>query len=443
MPEFPRYQSKGTLTTQQPSVQAPSDTSGQILEKVGQVGNAVQDIAVKWSNVIDTVQKTTSQANFKTGMLDIQQRAATDPDYNNSNQYYKEIENLKTESLKGFSSKSAENEMALNLNYEAKVGKIQIQNLYRKKMIDVGQASALKLIDTEVNNPSPASLGNIQNILNTQVQAGVFDHKDAYKIYQDKEQEVKFNSFLVDFRSNPVEAEKEFNANAYGMNIETAEKARSKLKELKYIQREQEGNLYSDMSLRVTTGEIKDEEIQLAMQAHRMNPNEGITEAHGKQLMAARYRDIEKRIGAKEFKKYKKAIDFVFATSTQDRVKGYEAILEAYTDGLDADEVKFLKQILDTKKDIVFANKAASGKKLIETLLGARPKDVLFETEALLAYAKRIASGDSPEEAAQKTSVDIIQKDHPAVVADPTLVGAFTPKKGFKNIPKVKNESTS
>ena len=443
MPDFPRYNSKAQITTQQPSVQAPSDTSGEMIEKAGEVGKTVQDTSLKWSNAVDTIQKTTATANFKSGLLDITQRAQNDPDYNNSDQYYKEIERLKTDNLKGFSNKSAESQAAIEFGYDGKVAQIQIQNLYKKKMIDVGQASSLKIIDMAVNNPSESSLQTVKAELSKQVEAGVFDHKDAYKLYQDAEQKFGFNTFLQDFRSDPIGTEKKFNKDGYGLNIETQEKARSKLKELKAMYREQEGNVYADMSLRVTTGEISDDEIENAMQANKLNPNDGITEAHGKQLMAARYRDITKRIGAKEFKKHRQAIDFIFSDSTQDRVKGYEAILEAYSDGLDKNDAGFLQKIIETKKDMVFANKAAAGKKLIEQLFGARAKNVQEETQFLLQYAKRIADGATPESAAQSTAVDMVQKDHPATVADPDLVGVFTPQRGLKNITKVKRESSS
>jgi hypothetical protein len=42
MPEFPRYESKGSLTTRQPSAMAVEDTSGQMIEKVGEVGQTIQ-----------------------------------------------------------------------------------------------------------------------------------------------------------------------------------------------------------------------------------------------------------------------------------------------------------------------------------------------------------------------------------------------------------------
>src|SRR3990167_226857 len=185
MPDFPRYNSKAQITTQQPSVQAAAGTEGQILEKTAQVASNASERAHKWSNTVDTIQKTTSSANFKSGMLDITQRAQADPNYNNSDQYYKEIEKLKMDNLKGFSSKTAQTQAAIEFGYEAKVGQAKIQNLYKKKMIDVGQVSALRMIDAEVGNPTDNSFGNIKKILNDQVASGIFSHEQAYQKYKE------------------------------------------------------------------------------------------------------------------------------------------------------------------------------------------------------------------------------------------------------------------
>ena len=193
MPDFPRYNSKAQPTTQQPSVQAPEDTSGKIMQEVGKIGQDVAEIGFKWQNAVNTVQKTTATNNFKLGMLDIQNRAANDPNYNNSDQYFKEIEKLKTDNLKGFSDKAVENEMASEFNYAGKVGQIQIDGLFKKKLIDVGQANTLKFIDTELNNPNDNSLSNIQNVLDQQVQSGIIDHKDAYQLFHKANEDLGVN----------------------------------------------------------------------------------------------------------------------------------------------------------------------------------------------------------------------------------------------------------
>jgi hypothetical protein len=135
------------------------------LEQTAKVGQQVQETTLKWSNAVDTIQKTASMANFKTGMADITARAQNDPNYNNSEQYFKEIEKLKTDNLKGFQSKTAETEMGIEFGYEARVGQIQIDNLYKKKMIGVYKGSLKGLINSEISNPADYSLENIKGYL--------------------------------------------------------------------------------------------------------------------------------------------------------------------------------------------------------------------------------------------------------------------------------------
>ena len=442
MPTFPRYNSKNQLTSQLPGPLMEKDRTGEVVAQAGnQLGKAIGDFGVKWQQGKNTIQKTQAEAKHKTTMLDIQNRASIDPDEKNSYKYMNEIEKLTQTSLSEIDDPQARAEMAIDLNYQSRVGQIQVENVYRKKMVGVGQANAERMLDMYAQGHG--SEADIKENLKLWTEAGLYDAKDAQKLEAEYVNKQRFNSFLTEFRTDPVAAEKKVLEGSYGMDIESSEKARSKLKELKYMQKEAEGNLYGEMTLGVLTGDTGEDDINDAIAANKLNPNEGITEAHGKQLLAAKYKDITQRIGDKQYAKHKKAIDFVFSSSGKDRVKGYEAILEAYNNGMTPDETKFLKKILDTKQDIKFSNEAASGKKLIETLFGARPKDVQKETQALLSYAKRIANGETPYQAARQTSIEVIQEEHPATIADPDLVVAFTPGKGLKNIPKVKRESSA
>lgn len=446
MPSFPaeRYESKNKLTTQQPSaMQEQVATQGQITGEYAKVFGKAADETLKWSKAVDDIQQTADQTSVKMKYMDLLQQAEDDPTTANQKERFEELKKIRAAHGKGFQNMGAASENSMKLDLLTKSAEIQMQGIYKKKFIAEGQAAALQNINIEVANPTAYSSEYISDFIDKQVETGIFAADDGYKMKVKADNDIKFNSFLRDFRSDPVGTEKKFQKNAYGMDIEQAEKARSKLKELKAIFREQEGNVYGDMSLRLMTGELPEDEIDTAIAMNKKNPNEGITEAHGKQLKAALYRDITKRIGQKEFKRYREAIDYVFADSTQDKIKGYEAVLAAYQDGLTGEESNFLKNILDTKKDVIFANKAAAGKKIIEQLLGARPKNVQDEAKHLLTYAKRIANGMAPEVASRETVLDIVQKDHPAVVNDPDLAVAFTPGKGLKNIPKVKRESAT
>jgi len=230
MPQFPRYESQRQLTTQQPSFLASESAKGKILESVGESASklqgSLQEIADKWQNATDTIQKTVAASNFKAGVLDILQRAEVDPRYNNSDQYLKEIEKMKVGSLQGFSSKSAERETAVNLDYESKVARVQIQNIYRKKMINAGQAATMKSLDMEIAGLYPGWEDRIVKSLGAQAQAGVFSVKDAYNLQKEYAKRGKYNSFLRDLQDNPSLAKNNLSKNAYDLEPAELEKAK-------------------------------------------------------------------------------------------------------------------------------------------------------------------------------------------------------------------------
>ena len=100
MPNFPRYNSKNQLTSQLPGPLMEKDRTGEVVAQAGnQLGKAIGDFGVKWQQAQNTIQKTSSMANYKTGMLDIQDRASQDPEYNNSHKYFQEIDKLQKKSL--------------------------------------------------------------------------------------------------------------------------------------------------------------------------------------------------------------------------------------------------------------------------------------------------------------------------------------------------------
>lgn len=226
MPPFPRYQSKGQLTTQKPAVDAVANTDAQISETRAQMGQAVSENSLKWVNALDTIQKTTALANFKTGMADIQNRALNDPNYNNSEQYYSEIKKLKDDNLKGFSTKTAETEMALNFGYESQVGSIQVENIFKKKALDMGRASTLRLLDQESSNPSPNMESNISGILSAQIDKGIFSHEEGYKLEQDHIKAGRYNAFLADVNTDPALAQARLEKNEYGLDALSLDKAK-------------------------------------------------------------------------------------------------------------------------------------------------------------------------------------------------------------------------
>lgn len=441
MPDFPRYNSTGQMTTQKPQPDAPQDAEGAIQGQLAKVATEAQGAVVKWDKAVRSMRNTQAEFNLKSSVMALEEKAQNDPDPNNYESYEKEIDKAYEQ------SGAADTEAQLQLKLLAESSKIRMRGEFRKKAIYQDRGNTADIIAMHVANPVLGGRGDtmeyIKSMMQTKVDAGTFNEEEAQKVIMEADKDIRMNAFLRDFRSNPKEAEKKFEENAYGFTVETAEKARVKMKEINRMNRESQTANVADASLRIFSGDLTENEINAGIEANRQDASLGWTEKQGATLKQALYRDVKARIGAKEYEKQKKAIDYIFSDSQQDKLTMYEAVLNAYKDGINPEEAGFLKKIVDAKKDIVFANKAAAGKKFLETLLGAKAKDVGEQTRNLLIYAQRISAGASPESAAQETAFDIVKGDHPAVVGDPDLAGTFSPTKGFRPVTKVKRDESS
>lgn len=227
MPDFPRYESRESINTGAPS--------NALREKVGvgpDVGPVIVEglskIAQGFATTLDRSQRNTAELNFKKGMLDIMNRAENDPDYNNSKEYFKEIEKLKGESIKGLSFGPTKHELSTDFDLQAKVAGIKIDNLYKKKIIDLGRATALESLDLEIENPVEGWEDRIKRNINNQVESQLISRDDAYKLEKKYIETGRYNVFLNDADSgDPAEARKKLKENSYGLNRKQIKEATS------------------------------------------------------------------------------------------------------------------------------------------------------------------------------------------------------------------------
>lgn len=448
MPEFPRTNSDRSLTTQQPLAQRnDADIRSEAQDRTKITTDAIsktQDAAIKWNTAVEEIQKDTLVYNMKIGAQEIVNDAVLDTDINAEAKYQKRWENLRKTATAGIGNASLVNRIAPELDYMQKMGSLAITQEFRKKIIAHGQVMALNNINFEVQNPNPESEKNIENITYKAWKTGLIDETAARKLRVDSIQDVRFNRFLQEYREDPIGAEKKFSSGGYALDIETSEKARSKLKELQRIYKEAEGDRYNELALGILTGETSDAFIDQQLEANKRNPNEGITESHALQLKKALYRDVKQRIGAKEYEKHKKAIDLVFSDSQVDKMKAYEGVLAAYQDGLSNDDTRFLSEIVKMKKTKEWRNKTWFVKEALWDAMGwSMPNATIEEkTNALLDWAQRIAGGTDPEEASRVVMHNQQVKAHPALAMNPDLDGSYSPKSGVRLVgPKVKQES--
>lgn len=192
-PQLPQYNSQGKLYTDKPeTIRAGAEKP---YENISQNIGKVMNIVSAWGEALDTIQYTTAKANYETGLLNIENRAANDPEYNNEAKYHSELNKLKENSLKGFSNPQVQSKAALEFDYGNQVTQIKIGNIYKKKQIEVGKASLQTginaLLKKKLHAGSVSEINQIEvdmkSMLQENVAKGIINPDDALKMMYDAE----------------------------------------------------------------------------------------------------------------------------------------------------------------------------------------------------------------------------------------------------------------
>lgn len=181
MPSFPRYNSKNQLTSQQPSAMAPTDNTGAAIAEAGAtIGGSVQKAAIAWEEGLKSTRKTVATVNNKKKILDIQQRASVEVDPQKEQEYRKELQKSFAEN-----SKDLDNVAAMELSLDTQIADIQLQNLFKKKSLELDDLATKEAIDMEISNPTEGSFSNIKKMLAEKVATGHKTAAEADKLYKD------------------------------------------------------------------------------------------------------------------------------------------------------------------------------------------------------------------------------------------------------------------
>lgn len=177
-----------------------------------------------WLKALSTTQITVAQRNFKVGMAQLLANAQSDPDYNNSERYYKDIEKLKTESMKGIKLPGVRSRMEMELGYESQIGRIQIESVFKKKAIDAGRAASRDLLETY---SSEGDIEGIKGEIEKQRQSNLFSKEDLVKLEKSYTAKAKKNMFAMDLQNDPSVAEDRLSKNEYGFDVKELSSAKS------------------------------------------------------------------------------------------------------------------------------------------------------------------------------------------------------------------------
>jgi hypothetical protein len=202
MPVYPRAEQNRELTTQQPSVMAAKDSSAsQALEGASKLGLQVQDFAVEWQKGQDDIQTVIADSKFKTGMAEINARAEQDQDFYNSESYFREIDNLKKESLAGISGQVARDASSISLTQQADMGKIALGGMFKQKQITEGRLAAGNTMASYSENGNVEGLKEyVSGLKKTQL----FSEAELTQLEDKHSKTANWNNFLISL-SNDID----------------------------------------------------------------------------------------------------------------------------------------------------------------------------------------------------------------------------------------------
>jgi len=188
MPTLPVYNSRNNI---QPMQSAPfRQEAGQNAANQNQVLNTVTQIAQKWSDANDVMQATEAKTKYEIASAEIQTRAAADPDFNNSPKYFKELEKVKVESLKGVANQSIAGQLrldfergnavtAMKIGADFQMKQIQANKINVAQSLDIMQQKRLNAVTDEERKQID---GEIQGLINANLAAGVLEPQEAMKL---------------------------------------------------------------------------------------------------------------------------------------------------------------------------------------------------------------------------------------------------------------------
>lgn len=438
MPDFPRYQSKGQLTTQQPSVQAAEDTSGEIISKVGEVGKVAQDATLRLSNAYDSMQKTQASLNFRKAVAEEQSKflSIPNPTAEDLNKTNAAIQKSKETNLRGFSSKTAETETAMNFDYQSQISSIQLNDYYQKKNLEKDYLNTQELIDLEISNPSNDTISNIKKI--TDGKKAIYGEKEANKLYKDSvhtfgqfavandtaDQEAnsevlaelkkgdkgKFSEIQPDDRLSLIKASQQriFNNNqTYKRDVADSQNIRSNALIDKFAAGEATlKDIEAELAVPEESGGIKRTQL-LTYQRALTSGIKGDLD----RMLREKTPDKDPTKRAQSVKKYLDLIDN-FIDNTSDQWKAKEMLAESFEDGIiNSKEQQFLNGMKQNLKDIEFnrsTSLVASSIKGLKKFFGAQSnasdEDIARNIKTLVGD---VSGGVQPDAALRK----IIQKE--------------------------------
>lgn len=191
MPTLPRATAQRNIDANPGSVLR--DESQRVFKDIDTVNSAIGEINKKWTEARDVMEYTEAKAKHAMALNDIENRAANDPDFKNSDKYKKEIVAAKQSALKLVGNQQVAGRLGYELDVDGQTAGIRIDSRFRKLQLDNNKIAVKSNIDSIMKQRIYAGSEaekeycgqQISNIINLNIEAGTLSEAEARKILYD------------------------------------------------------------------------------------------------------------------------------------------------------------------------------------------------------------------------------------------------------------------
>jgi hypothetical protein len=441
MPNLPIYNQQKNINVNTP--EPLRNESSQAFQDQQKVIGTLDNIASQWSQANDVMQSTEAKAKHSLALNDIESRANSDPNFKNSEAYYKELNSANESAISSIDNQQVASQLGIELKYNSEIAKLKIDNNFRSKQLDYNkvmvQTNLDNLMSKKLSASTPAEAqhydAEIINLVESNVQSGTIDYKQADKFVKDAQDTAVKYDIYADSATQENESQVLKDLKDYkGKYSFLAPDDRLKLIEeaqRRIFQNNQTFKRQVDQTQAVRNDTIIDKMSNETLTFRDIANEEAIPESQGGlprkvllQYKKYQQRGVEETLNealkkktpdgkqitatAKKAKEYNDLID-KYLTEDMGKWDAKELLAKALVDGqIDPEELKVLNPIRDNLRDIEF-NKNTSPvayviKQYKNFTRSSNPtsEELAIRTKQML---KEIGAGKEPQ-AALKTAMD-------------------------------------
>lgn len=191
MPNLPVYnQQRNIEVTRSATLR---NEAAQSFKDDQKVISTVNEISQKIGEANDVMQYNEAKTSYNTQIAEIQAKAIRDPDFKNADNYYKEIEKVKSQSLSLIDNQQVAQKALFEFDYDASIAKIRIDTdaqgkklVYNKNLLKVSlEQSGEKIFNAMLSgqsNMAEMEKANQLRMIDANIATGVITPDEAVKL---------------------------------------------------------------------------------------------------------------------------------------------------------------------------------------------------------------------------------------------------------------------